>query len=64
MYSAYFDDYATNLHKDLDEAYVEQGMIANTLREATREAKPLWWQVKETLLTLYVSIMIRKNDEA
>jgi hypothetical protein len=53
-----------NLHKDPDEAHAEQGMIANTPREATREAKPLRWQVEETLLTLYVSIMTRKNDGA
>jgi hypothetical protein len=30
-----------NLHKDPNEAYAEQGIIANTLREVTREAKPL-----------------------
>jgi hypothetical protein len=64
MYSAHFDDYAANLHKDFNEAHAEQGMIVNTLREATREAKPLRRQVEETLLTLYVGIMIRKNDEA
>jgi hypothetical protein len=39
-------------------------MIANTLREATREAKPLRRQVEETLLTLYVGIVTRKNDGA
>jgi hypothetical protein len=64
MHLAHFNDYVANLHKDLDEAYAEQGMTANTLREATREAKPLRRQVEETLLTLYVGIMIRKNDEA
>jgi hypothetical protein len=64
MHSAHFKDYVVNLHKDPDEAHAEQGMTANTLREATREAKPLRRQVKETLLTLYVSIVTRKNDRA
>jgi hypothetical protein len=64
MHSAHFDDYAANLHNDPDEAHAEQGMIANTLREATREAKPLRRQVEETLLTLYVGIVTRKNDGA
>jgi hypothetical protein len=64
MHLAHFEDYAANLYKDLDEAHTEQGMIVNTLREVTREAKPLRRQVEETLLTLYVDIMIRKNDEA
>jgi hypothetical protein len=64
MHLAHFDDYVANLYKDLDEAYTKQGMIINTLREATREAKPLQRQVEETLLTLYVSIIIRKNDRA
>jgi hypothetical protein len=64
MYLAHFDDYVVNLHKDPDEAHAEQGMTANTPREATREAKPLRRQVEETLLTLYVGIVTRKNDEA
>jgi hypothetical protein len=64
MHSAHFNDYVANLYNDPDEAHAEQGMIANTLREATREAKPLRRQVEETLLTLYVGIVTRKNDEA
>jgi hypothetical protein len=64
MHLAHFDNYVANLHKDLDEAHAKQGMIANTLREATREAKPLRRQVEETLLTLYVGIVTRKNDGA
>jgi hypothetical protein len=64
MHLAHFKDYAANLHKEPDEAYIEQGMIANTPREATREARPLRQQVEETLLTLYVGIVIRKNDGA
>jgi hypothetical protein len=39
-------------------------MTANTLREVTREAKPLRQQVEETLFTLYVGIVTRKNDGA
>jgi hypothetical protein len=64
MHSAHFDDCVANLHKDLDEAHAEQGMTTNTPREATREAKPLRRQVEETLLTLYVGIVTRKNDGA
>jgi hypothetical protein len=64
MHSAHFDDYVANRHKDSDEAHAEQGMIVNTLREVTREVKPLRRHVKETLLTLYVGIITRKNDEA
>jgi hypothetical protein len=64
MHLAHFEDYVANLHKELDEAHAEQGMTANTLREATREARPLRRQVEETLLTLYVRIVIRKNDGA
>jgi hypothetical protein len=41
MHLAHFEDYVANLHKESDEAHAEQGMIANTLREATREARPL-----------------------
>jgi hypothetical protein len=41
MHLAHFDDYIVNLHKDLNEVYAKQGMIVNTLREVTREAKPL-----------------------
>jgi hypothetical protein len=64
MHSAHFEDCAANLHKDSDEAHAEQGMTANTPREATREAKPLRRQVEETLLTRYVGIVTRKNDGA
>jgi hypothetical protein len=64
MHSAHFEDYVVNLHKDLKEAHAKQDMITNIPREATREIKPLRRQVEETLLTLYVSIMTRKNDEA
>jgi hypothetical protein len=64
MHSAHFEDCAANLHKEPDEAHTEQGMTANTPREATREARPLRRQVEETLLTLYVRIVIRKNDRA
>jgi hypothetical protein len=64
MHSAHFDDCAANLHKNPDEAHAEQGMTANTPREATREAKPLRRQVEETLLTQYVGIVTTKNDEA
>jgi hypothetical protein len=64
MHSAHFEDYVANLHKESEEAHAEQGMTANTPREATREAKPLRRQVEETLLTLYVGIVARKNDGA
>jgi hypothetical protein len=64
MHSTHFDNYAANRHKDPDEAYAEQGITASNPREATREAKPLRRHVEETLFTLYVGIMIRKNDRA
>jgi hypothetical protein len=64
MHSAHFEDYIANLHKEPDEAHAEQGITANTPREATREAKPLRRQVEEILLTLYIGIVVRKNDRA
>jgi hypothetical protein len=64
MHSAHFDDYAANLYKELDEAHTEQSITANTPRETTRKARPLRRQIEETLLTLYVDIMTRKNDRA
>jgi hypothetical protein len=41
MYLAYFNNYIANLHKDLNKVYTEQGMTANTLREAIYKTKPL-----------------------
>jgi hypothetical protein len=64
MHLAHFEDYTANLHKELEEAHAEQGITANILREATHKARPLWWQVKEILLTLYISIVARRNDGA
>jgi hypothetical protein len=64
MHLAHFEDYAANRHKEPEEAHTEQGMTANTPREATRETRPLRRQVEETLLTLYVRIVTRKSDRA
>jgi hypothetical protein len=64
MHLAHFEDCVANLHKEPEEAYAEQGITATTLRRATYEARPLWRQVEETLLTLYRGIVTRKNDGA